>query len=188
MNFGDWNQWPKSIFLHFGKKGWQFNIDINTFTSTMKSDPLLEGARTKTSFHRSRWGKKSIINCDVVTEDSSETDSSVLFLSMSLSFAFKRHLHYRMCPQNDLALKFIILLKWSWPKISMLQSVAVGMLILMLVFLTPTLMGLGNKAICKFLKTLCFLLSFGFLVTAVTLNHAELDASTWGFILACVLF
>lgn len=54
----------------------------------------------------------------------------------------------------------------------MLQSVAVGMLILMLFFLTPTLMGLGNRANCKFLKTLCFLLSSEFLVTAA------LDAST----------
>lgn len=42
MNFGDWSL-PKSIFLLFGKKGWQYGTDINTFTSTIKSDSLLEG-------------------------------------------------------------------------------------------------------------------------------------------------
>lgn len=60
----------------------------------------------------------------------------------------------------------------------MLQGVAVAMLILMLVFLAPTLVGLGNRDNCKLLKTLCCLLSSEFLVTAVTLKHAALGAST----------
>lgn len=100
------------------------------------------------------WGKESIINFDALPEETPGTDFLCYFFLPLRDLCITGCFHKMVWHFNSL----FIPLKWSWPKIPILKCYCRHVNINAFFFKTSPLLGFGNAANCKFLKSLFSLL------------------------------